>query len=61
MDRRKFFRLGGIAAAATVVPVVAIAAIATSKPQLPKHELGKGKIGSEEWNAVIDRLNELSR
>jgi hypothetical protein len=60
MDRRKFCRFGGIAVAATAAPVIAIAAIATSKPPLPKREPGK-KIGPEEWDAVIDRLNELSR
>jgi hypothetical protein len=63
-DRRTFFKAIGLGSVVLVAPgaAVAVAAITKGAPEpLPKLGLNTTMIGADEWNKVIDRLEDLSR
>jgi hypothetical protein len=64
-DRRSFFKALGLGSAVLVAPGSAAAlAVLTKEAPKPLPKLGRGNtmiIGWDEWNEVVDRVEELSR
>lgn len=62
ISRRSIFAACGLGVAATAVPVAfAAAVIAAPLEPLPLHNPEGLVIGSDDWNRLIERVNELSK